>query len=171
MFLWYHSTRTDSSFSCVSSHQARHARTRLSLFQSSLRVSLRMIHNTYALKADPAADSCTTVPPETDVHVQGLSHRRLSGRDTAPRRTTPSLQLPSPSLVEASIRQCPFNFTCLPLRRIRGEGRMITQCCGDCRLRHHASCQVPRLSTATSSVLQVQRWVLTCDAARRASCW
>lgn len=26
-------------------------------------------------------------------------------------------------------------------------------------------------STATSSVLQVQRWVLTCDAARRASCW
>lgn len=42
---WYHSTRTDSSFLCVSSHQARHARTRLSLFQSILWVSLRMIHN------------------------------------------------------------------------------------------------------------------------------
>jgi hypothetical protein len=48
----------------------------------------------YSPEADPAADRCTTVPPETDVHVQGLSHRRLSGRDTAPRRTMPSPQLP-----------------------------------------------------------------------------
>lgn len=47
IFLWYHSTRTGSSFLCVSSHQARHARTRLPLFQSSLWASLRMIHNAH----------------------------------------------------------------------------------------------------------------------------
>jgi hypothetical protein len=43
---WYHTTLTDSSFMCQLSPQARHARTRLSLFQSLLRVDPRMIHNT-----------------------------------------------------------------------------------------------------------------------------
>jgi hypothetical protein len=43
--------------------------------------------------------------------------------------------------------------------------------CGDCMLRYYASCQVPRRPTATRCMLQVQRWVLTCDAARRPSYW
>ena len=131
-----------------------------------------MIHNT-PLKADPAVDHRTTVPPETDVHVQGLSHRRLSGRDTAPRRTMPSLQLPlhplwKPRFVSALSTSLFLGFAFAEDTRRWPEDYTV---CGDCRSRHHASCQVPLLPTATRSVLQVQRWVLTCDAARRASCW
>lgn len=123
----------------------------------------------YPTEADPAADRCTTVPPETDVHVQGFPIDVYPGGTQRRGVQCPHLNsrsIPCGSLdTSVSFRHLLFlDFAFVD--DTRGTPKDYTVC-GDCRLRHYASCQVLRPSTG--SVLQVQRWVLTCDAARRAS--
>jgi hypothetical protein len=153
---------------------ARNVRTRLSIV--SVRLPGRFT-NDYKHFTPPTSKEyrlarsfrCATVPPDTDVHVQGLFH----GNSSPEGRPRHGAQCPHsitadcccPSLVEALVDNVSafFRTSLLPASTLccgqKKDGSKITQSVGIRGLQlHHARCQVLRpRSTAMRCMLQVPK--------------
>lgn len=172
-----HTADTDNNLALAF---ARHVRTRLSSFQSPYVVGLQMTQtprSRYSKRPPRPSSRCTTVPPDTDVHVQGLTHRRPSGRVTTPRHTMPSLQ-------RCSI---PCGSPCLARQRALWTSDLLLDFFWPGLARYEdrttrpghytvlwrlqvAACTLPGTAFLPTddkdASCRYRRWVLTCDAAR-----
>jgi hypothetical protein len=155
--------------------RARHVRTRLSIVSVQLPGRFTNDHHHFSpptSKRDRLACSFrrTTVPPDIDVHVQGLSHGNSCPEGIqrhgaqCPRSITADCCC-CPSLVEALVDNASafLGTSLLPVSALccgqKKDGSMITQSVEIRGLQlHHVSCQVPRpRSTATRCMLQVPK--------------